>query len=76
MILLRILKSIFIFSILAKYINISDIDNSIFINGIYPEIDKLSQQVQNDGTSMEEIGIALANYIDSDLTDKKSGVKK
>jgi DNA mismatch repair protein MutS len=69
-------KSIFIFSILAKYINISDIDNSIFINGIYPEIDKLSQQVQNDGTSMEEIGIALANYIDSDLTDKKSGVKK
>jgi len=54
----------FNFDEMRKYNSISDIENSVFINGLYPEIDKLVDQIKNDGMTMDEIGVVLSKYID------------
>jgi len=73
-------KKTFEFEKLKKYDYISDIDNTIFNVGIYPEIDKLHNQVLNDGITIDEIGEVLAKYIDAiaegEELDTKKGIKK
>jgi DNA mismatch repair protein MutS len=61
---------------MRKYNSISDIEDTIFNLTLYPEIDKLHDQIKNAGLTMDEIGVALGKYIDELVKEDDNKTKK
>ncbi len=70
----EVCRKIFDFNNMIKYNSISDIDDTIFNVGIYPEIDKLHNQIAADGATIEDIALIFGQYIDN-LIDPEEGQK-
>jgi DNA mismatch repair protein MutS len=63
------------FDEMRKYNTISDIEDTLFLKDIYVDIDKLHQNLKNDGLSMMEVGNALAKQIDDIVGDGEETTK-
>jgi DNA mismatch repair protein MutS len=61
---------------MKKYNSISDIENTIFNKNLYVDIDKLHDQIKNDGLTMDEIGVVLGKYIDDLINEPKKSATK